>query len=49
MRWRMKDPPNLAMRWRIAAKKLGRNTSDKTTCWVEELRRVHGHWGVVVR
>jgi hypothetical protein len=26
------------------AKKLGRNTSDKTTCWVEELRRVHGHW-----
>jgi len=26
------------------AKKLGRDTSDKTTCWVEELRRVHGHW-----
>jgi hypothetical protein len=24
------------------AKKLGRDTSDKTTCWVEELRRVHG-------
>jgi len=27
------------------AKKLGRDTSDKTTCWVEELRRVHKHWG----
>jgi hypothetical protein len=26
------------------AKKLGRDTSDKTTCWIEELRRVHGHW-----
>ncbi len=26
------------------AKKLGRDTSDKTICWVEELRRVHGHW-----
>jgi len=25
------------------AKKLGRNTSDKTTCWVEELRWVHRH------
>ena len=31
------------------AKKLGRDTSDKTTCWVEELRRVHGHWGGGVR
>jgi len=27
------------------AKKLGRNASDKTTCWVEELHRVHGYWG----
>jgi hypothetical protein len=26
------------------AKKLGRQISDKTTCWVEELHRVHGHW-----
>ncbi len=26
------------------AKKLGRETSDKTTLWVEELRRVHGYW-----
>ena len=26
------------------AKRLGRDTSDKTTFWVKELRRVHGHW-----
>lgn len=26
------------------AKKLGRDTSDKTTCWIEELRRVHAYW-----
>ena len=26
------------------AKKLGRDTSDKTACWVEELRRVHRSW-----
>jgi len=31
------------------AKKLGRDTSDKTTCWIEELRGVHGHWSVSVR
>ncbi len=28
------------------AKRLGRDTSDKTTCWVEELRRVHEYWGI---
>jgi len=26
------------------ARRLGRHVSDKTTCWVEELRRVHGYW-----
>jgi hypothetical protein len=26
------------------AKKLGRHTSDKTTCWVAELHRVQGYW-----
>lgn len=26
------------------AKKLGRDTSDKTTCWVNELHGVHRHW-----
>lgn len=26
------------------AKKLGRDVADKTTCWVQELRRVHDHW-----
>ena len=29
------------------AKRLGRDTSDKTTCWVEELDRVHGYWGSI--
>ncbi len=29
------------------AKKLGRDLSDKTTCWVEELHRVHGYWGSI--
>jgi hypothetical protein len=27
------------------AKRLGRDTSDILTCWVEELKRVHRHWG----
>ena len=27
------------------ARRLGKDVSDKTTCWVEELRRVHGYWG----
>lgn len=26
------------------AKKLGRDTSDIPTCWIEELKRVHRHW-----
>jgi hypothetical protein len=26
------------------AKKLGRDTSDILTCWVEELKRVHRYW-----
>lgn len=26
------------------AKRLGRDTSDILTCWIEELKRVHGHW-----
>lgn len=26
------------------AKKLGRDTSDILTCWIEELKRVHRHW-----
>jgi hypothetical protein len=26
------------------AKRLGRDTSDTTTCWIEELRRVHQYW-----
>jgi hypothetical protein len=26
------------------AKKLGRDVTDKTACWVEGLRRVHDHW-----
>jgi hypothetical protein len=27
------------------AKKLGRDTSDKMRCWVEELKRVQAQWG----
>jgi hypothetical protein len=26
------------------AKKPGRDTTDRTICWIEELRQVHGHW-----
>jgi len=26
------------------AKRLGRNTRDIMTCWVEELHKVHAHW-----
>jgi len=30
----------------ILAKELGRDTSDRVKCWVEELKKVHGYWGV---
>ena len=26
------------------AKNLRRNTSDILVCWIDELKRVHGHW-----
>jgi hypothetical protein len=29
------------------AKKLKRDTSDILVCWIDELKRVHGHWCTV--
>lgn len=31
------------------AEKLGRDTTDRVTCWVNELKRVHNYWASATR